>query len=591
MLLYLIIIRGNPMKKFALTFACAISLVCATVLSGCFGSSRTVSISGPDTVRVNDVVVFEATANPSGTWLDFTWSIKGTNNIGATISGGTFSASSAGTVTIAVAVDGATDEKTITVLSLDISVPSVVAVGAETTLAATVAPASIADELVWSIKGTNSIGATITNGVFKATSAGMVTISAAVRGVSEDKTIMVRSLAITGPTVAGIGEEVTYTAAINPVASGEPVEWSIQGANTIGATIADGVFRATAEGTVTIRLEVGNLSVEKIVTVKYIEVTLITFAGEREFKVTEGLELSATIVPANATNRSVRFEIVEEGTTAADAEIVDSVLYAGGLGVIRIKAVSLSGGIESDIITITVLKEPVASVQNSNIRNGSYTREQVTENFTGNFAESGWGLHRAQHGDGMITAGANQFVYRAIVLNTDDTVSVDFQIRYAGGNTYMSATARVMISVDEGRNWSTVWQSGNFSIPQGTGWRRQTATIQGSVISGTNRNVWLGFGGGNIGGLGGSYQINSASYTITSRCPQFSAGSSLTLESIVTPNNATFQDITYEIITERTTATGVQLDGNILTATGAGLIWLRPIADGFLGEEFVVRVV
>jgi hypothetical protein len=72
--------------------------------------------------------------------------------------------------------------------------------------------------------------------------------------------------------------------------------------------------------------------------------------------------------------------------------------------------------------------------------------------------------------------------------------------------------------------------------------------------------------------------------------PSFTVGQNLTLTGEVTPSNATNKDITYEILPNGTTAAGAALNGNVLTAAGAGLIKLRPKADGIYGEEFFVKV-
>jgi uncharacterized protein YjdB len=65
---------------------------------------------------------------------------------------------------------------------------------------------------------------------------------------------------ITGvPTGTSVGADLTLTGTIVPAdATNKTIAWSLAGAGTTGATITNGVFRATAAGTATVTATIVN---------------------------------------------------------------------------------------------------------------------------------------------------------------------------------------------------------------------------------------------------------------------------------------------------------------------------------------------
>lgn len=96
----------------------------------------------------------------------------------------------------------------------------------------------------------------------------------------------------------------------------------------------------------------------KVTTTK-VKTEKVKITSESKFKVTQSLELTATIYPIMATDKNITFEIVS--STAKGAQIIGNSLYADGLGEITIRA--LSGGVYSENYNISVLKEPVVSIE------------------------------------------------------------------------------------------------------------------------------------------------------------------------------------------------------------------------------------
>ena len=81
--------------------------------------------------------------------------------------------------------------------------------------------------------------------------------------------ISVESIAINGPSVVDINQEVLYTATITPNnATNKAITWSIVEGGTSSATILQsGLFKATTTGTVTIKATSGIKSETKAITV------------------------------------------------------------------------------------------------------------------------------------------------------------------------------------------------------------------------------------------------------------------------------------------------------------------------------------
>ena len=481
--------------------------------------------------------------------------------------------------------------------------------GGSLTLTSTVAPSNATfTDVTYEIiaAGTTAPGASVSGGnILTAAGPGVIKLRPKADGVYGDEFfVCVEEIAVTGvtltsKTIVGINEEVALTASISPVgAAGKPVTYKIDGVNEIGASITDGIFKATSAGNVNIIASAGGVdSPPTQINVAHISVASVSILGAADFKVTEDLELGVSVLPTNATVKTVTFHIVNEGTTAEGAIVANgNRLSATGLGVIKVKAVSADGDIESPVFIVNVSKEPVVSVVNTNAKNGSYISESVTETFdSSNLAATGWATsanasyvnQSGNTGSFRFNLQYNSYVYKDIRLEADETMSVTFYIRSATNPVGTSTRGTyIKLSNDGGASWITVYTN---TTQFGTAWRRIDATFSGSQIVGGNRDMRLQI---IVNHQNSSVVcwLDDISYSITSPAPSFAAGGSLTLTSAVNPSNATFPDVIYEIVAAGTTAAGASLNGSILTATGPGLIKLRPKADGVYGDEFFVNV-
>lgn len=417
-------------------------------------------------------------------------------------------------------------------------------------------------------------------------------------GCFGDGTVKVSGVTIDGPDTVGIGESVNFTAKISPSgATHNGVTWAIAGANNIGATMTlhGGVFLAQQEGTVAITATAGDITSEpKTITVKYIPVTSIRFTCANSFKVTEDLTLAAATVPANATNKALMYAIVPDGTSAEGAAINGGVLSATGLGVIKVKALAEIDGVESNAYTVTVEKEPVTGIKNTNEKTATFQSEKVIELFnSSDLSTTGWSGGSYKSGTGHTGTNyvrlysSTPILYKSIpAFDTDDSMEIELYARL-WNTAFSNATIAVKYSADNGVSWVTVGDviqiSGNLLS---TPWNKHTRTIPyGTVLKKQNILISVCYVDNTT-----TSEVDDITYTITKRTASFAAGSSIQLTSEVTPSNATNKDVTYEIVADGTTAAGANINGNILAATGAGMIKVRPKADGVFGDAFFIKV-
>lgn len=101
-----------------------------------------------------------------------------------------------------------------------------------------------------------------------------------------------------------------------------------------------------------------NIFAQKKVVVTKVKTERVEITNANNFKVTQGLKLTAEIYPSKATDKEIKFQIVS--ATAKGAQIIGDYLYADGLGEVTVRA--YSGGVYSDDTVIRVMKEPVQSI-------------------------------------------------------------------------------------------------------------------------------------------------------------------------------------------------------------------------------------
>ena len=262
--------------------------------------------------------------------------------------------------------------------SANVPVTGVTVTGANTatagdtvTLTATVTPANATDKSVtWSTSDA-AVATVNANGVVTAKKAGKVTITATSNGDktkfgSIEITVSAATVPVTSVTVAGdaamtVDGEQTLTATVAPAnATDKTVTWKSSDA-TVATVDANGKVVAKKAGEVTITATAGGVSGTLKITVSdkaptVIPVQSVTVTGKQELVEGASTTLTATVAPADATDKTVTWKSSDESVATVDK---DGVVTAKKAGTVTITATA--GGV-SGTLDITVTAKPVETV-------------------------------------------------------------------------------------------------------------------------------------------------------------------------------------------------------------------------------------
>ena len=226
--------------------------------------------------------------------------------------------------------------------------------GQTLTLVATVAPAEADNKtIVWS--SSNTAAATVANGVVTAVASGKATITAKTEDGAFTATCAVTvTTPVTGVTLDKTaltlteGDTETLAATVAPAdADNKKVTWSTS--NAAVATVANGVVTAVAEGeaTITVKTEEGDFTATCAVTVnkRIIHVTGVSLDQTTlsfDIDNADALQatLTATVVPADATDKSISWE----SSVPTVASVADGVITALSVGETTITVTTTDGG-------------------------------------------------------------------------------------------------------------------------------------------------------------------------------------------------------------------------------------------------------
>ncbi|MDL2292960.1 Ig-like domain-containing protein, partial [Acholeplasma sp. OttesenSCG-928-E16] len=320
-----------------------------------------VTISGNTAGDVGESITLSAAVLPANaTDKTVTWSSS--DQTLATVANGVVSLLKAGTVTITATADGKSDTHEIVISVPVVNVASVTIsgdaagnVGDSVTLSAAVLPENATNKTVtWS--SNDETLATVANGVVSLLKAGTVTITATADGKSDTHEIVisvpVSSVTISGDAAGNVGDSVTLSAAVLPEnATNKTVTWSSNDETL--ATVANGVVTLLKAGTVTITATADGKSDTHEIVIS-VPVSSVTISGNSDGNVGDSVTLTAVVLPANATNKTVTWSSNDE-TLATVANGVVSLLKAGTVTI----TATADGKSDTHEIVISV---PVASV-------------------------------------------------------------------------------------------------------------------------------------------------------------------------------------------------------------------------------------
>ena len=267
----------------------------------------------------------------------------------------------------------------VTSISIDAS-SSQVEVGSTITLTATASPSGATDPTVtWSISGTNivskqSTSDTTTGGkiVLKGLATGTAIITATANdgsGKSDQfsltvikPTVLVETITLSGDTVVEVGSSIDLTAKCDP---DDATDRSVTFSFTTGSTRASLTQSNTNDGSVAILtgLKAGSCRViatandgsgvtSNYLTIRIVEptisVTSIEITGPTEGNEVDGVRLTATVSPSDATEQTLKWT----SSTASITEDGDYVIVRG-TGLVTVRATATDGSGVYDEVTIT----------------------------------------------------------------------------------------------------------------------------------------------------------------------------------------------------------------------------------------------
>ena len=202
--------------------------------------------------------------------------------------------------------------------------------GGTATLKATVIPGTATDKTVsWSVSPTGIVN--VNGGNVEAISVGECVITATAGGVSGTCTVSVQAAAIPATEITldknalelTEGDTATLTATVTPVSSTDNVVWSVSPAGF--ATVTGGVVKALKAGNCTITATAGSKSATCAVTVKakIIAVQSVTLnKNALTLAVGKNETLTATVLPANSTDRTVVWSVSPSGYATVTGGVV-----------------------------------------------------------------------------------------------------------------------------------------------------------------------------------------------------------------------------------------------------------------------------
>ena len=300
-------------------------------------------------LHVGETVTLTATVKPDdATDKTVTW--KSSNEAVATVDNGKVTAVALGEATItATTADGTNLTATCAITVNPIKAASITLSqttaelfpGDKITLTATVLPENATDKRVTWMSSNSSIATVSEEGIVTAVAVGETTITAKTAdGTNLTATcavkvnpIKVSSITLSQTTATLYPtDQLQLTATVLPDnATNKGIEW--ESSNTAVATVSEGIVVAVAPGeaVITVRTTDGsNLSATCAVTVKPILATSITLSQTAaNATVGDRLQLKATVLPDNTTDKSVTWSTSAPDVATVDAEGIVIVVGAG----------------------------------------------------------------------------------------------------------------------------------------------------------------------------------------------------------------------------------------------------------------------
>ena len=336
------------MKKLFLIFVLAIIVISCTEpepepafieVSSIKLSSTSINLQAGESVNLAATISPENATNKTVSWSSADSSI-------ATVSKGKVTAVAVGSTTITARNGKVSATCRVTVnptnaTSIQLNQSSVsLCIGETITLTATISPETTTDKTIKWSSSDKSIASVDNTGKITAIAIGSTTITAQVGNIKASCAVAVKPIEVTSielnQTSASItiGESINLTATVYPEnATDKTITWS--SSKTSVATVVGGKVTAIAEGNATITAQIGNIKAQCLITVNPVEVSSITlsqtsitlFAGETT-------NLTATIAPENATNKTITWSSLDSNIAAVNKDGIVTAITVGSTSIV-----------------------------------------------------------------------------------------------------------------------------------------------------------------------------------------------------------------------------------------------------------------
>ena len=338
------------------------------------------------TIDVGSSFNLTYTISPSNT-TDKTVSWSSSDNSIATVNNGTVKGIKAGTATITVRTsNGKVSTCKVTVKNVEPSgitlntTSSNIFIGDTLTLVPTISPSNATNKTVTWSSSDNSV-ATVNNGVVHGIKAGTATITAKTsNGKVSTCSVTVKnveasgvSLNVTSNTIY-VGSTLTLVATISPGnVTEKTITWS--SSNTSIATVSNGTVKGIKAGSATITAKTSNGKTATCnVTVKDVEPTGVTLNNvSKMVKIGETFQLTATISPSNAKDKSVTWSVNNSSIATVNNGLVKGVSI--GTAIVTVKT---SNGKTAKATIVVLTKNPTTYFIGDTLK---YWMQEPTSNY------------------------------------------------------------------------------------------------------------------------------------------------------------------------------------------------------------------
>jgi formylglycine-generating enzyme required for sulfatase activity len=436
---------------------------------------------------------------------------------------------------------------------------------------------------------------------------------------NSDNFVAVSDIAVV-PLSGTAGIPLTLTGTVKPDnATNKAIVWSVkaEGTTAAGAAFVENALATTGAGTVIVTATIADGKAEGTaytkdftIAIKAGFVAVSDIAGVPGSAAPETpLNLTGTVTPDNATNKTIVWSVKEAGTTGAS--ITGNTLNTTGAGTVTVTATIANGQAEGTAYTKDftiaiavdfVAVNDIAGVPSNGTAGIPLTLAgTVTPDNASNKAIA-WSVKTAGTTGASITentlnaTGAGTVTVTATIANgkaEGTAYTKDFTIAIVVGFVAVSDIAEVPSS---GAVGTALTLAGTVTPDNATNktilWSIKEAGTTGASITGNTLNT-TGAGTVTVTATIANGQAEGTAYTkdfsiaiavvavsdITGVSSSGTEGIALTLGGTVTPGNATNKTIVWSV--KEAGTTGASITGNTLSATAAGtVIVTATIANG-----------